>query len=66
MQAQLPQTLSRDFLYIFLFLVQNISPSLYSSEEGKSHFIDNSSKVYLLFFSESAAYKIVLYYEGLV
>ena len=47
--------------------MQNIlSPSLYSSEKGKLHFIDNSSKVYLLFFSESAAYKIVLYYVGLV
>ena len=40
------------FFFIFLFLVQNTSPSLYTSEKCKLHFNNNSSKVYMLFFSD--------------
>ena len=39
------------FFFIFLFLLQNTSPSLYTSEKCKLHFNNNSSKVYMLFFS---------------
>ena len=46
----------------FLFLVQNTSPSLYTNEKCKSNLNNNSSKVYLLFFSDSAINKIVLYF----
>ena len=46
----------------FYFLVQNTSPSLYKNEKCKSHFNNNSSKVYLLFSSESVINKIVLYF----
>ena len=43
-----------------------MSPSLHANEKCKSQFINNSSKVYFLFFSESAINKIVLYLVGLV
>ena len=49
-----------------MFLVQNRSPSLHTNEKCKSQFNNNSSKVYLLFFSESAINKIFLYLVGLV
>ena len=52
--------------YFFIFLVQSTSPSLHTNEKYKSQFNNNSSKVYLLFFSESAINKIVLYLVGLV
>ena len=42
--------------------MQNTSPSLYKNEKCKSHFNNNSSKVYLLFSSESVIDKIVLYF----
>ena len=52
--------------YFFIFLVQNTSPSLYTNKKCKSHCNNNSSRVYLLFFSKSTIYKIVLYFVGLV
>ena len=48
--------------YFFLFLVQNTSLSLCANEKCKLHFNNNSSKVYMLFFSESAVKKIILYF----
>ena len=42
--------------------MQNTSPSLYTNETCKSNLNNNSSKVYLLFFSDSAINKIVLYF----
>ena len=45
-----------------LVLVQNTSPSLCTNEKCKLHFNNNSSKVYMLFLSESAVNKIVLYF----
>ena len=40
--------------------------SLCTNEKCKSHYNNNSSKVYLLLFSESALNKIGLYFVGLV
>ena len=40
-------------------MVQNTSPSLYTNEKCKSNFNNNSSKVYLMFSSESVINKIV-------
>ena len=41
-----PITIPPKKYYFFLFLVQNTSPSWYTNEEYKSHFNNNSSKVW--------------------
>ena len=41
-------------------MVQNTSPSLYTNEKCKSNFNNNSSKVYLMFSSESVINKIAV------